>query len=91
MRLYLANKDIPIEDIEPLPLVPLPEFATGGLIQGGFEVMADLGECYTPTTITCKFSKKSIQRLKRLFQRAIMGSNNWRKRKGMVMYRKVNR
>lgn len=82
-KLYSMDLVPPLEVSEP---IDIPEFATGGIVNNPC-ILSKAGE--SSGTLTCKMSRKSIQRLKRVFQRSLTGSNNWRKRHGLPMYRKA--
>lgn len=66
----------------------IPELAIGGIVDNPF-IVSELGE--NPIILKCKISNKAIQRLKRQFQRVLLGSNNKRKRKGLPLYRYTRR
>lgn len=72
-------------DIE---LTPLPKLAVGGIIEGHANPMLYVGES-PEATIEIRLKSKAMYRLKRAIQRSIYGSNNWRKRHGLPMYRRV--
>ena len=81
-KLYSVDLVAPVEVSEP---IDISELATGGIVATPY--MATAGE--NSGTLTCKMSKKSIQRVVRVIQTATGGSNNWRKRHGLPMYRRV--